>query len=138
VQKVNAASVPRAERILGRANCLATDAVGDCVRITAAKIANRFQVTKFVPTVTGTDQAVGIIIKKDDPTTCIVQFHGPMRGVYTGLTPGRRYWVGSDSRLTLSVGVPGIGGVFYLQMMGVATDDEEILVDPCLPMKRRG
>jgi len=138
VAKVNAASVPRSERILGRANCLATDDVGDCVRITGTKVGNRFQVTKVDPANSGEDQAVGIIVRKDDPTNCIVQFHGPMRGVYTGLTPGKRYWVGSDSRLTLTIGTPAVGGIFYLQFMGVATDDQEVLVDPHVPTKRRG
>jgi len=138
VAKVNAASVPRSERILGRANCLATDSVMDCVRITGSKVSNRFQVTKVDPTNPGEDQAIGIIIKKYDPTTCVVQFHGPMRGVYTGLAPGKRYWIDTNARLTTAIGTPAIGGVFYLQMMGVATDDEEILVDPHMPMKRRG
>lgn len=138
VAKVNAASVPRSERILGRANCLATDDVLDCVRITGPKVASRYQVTKFDPTNSGEDQAVGIIVRKLDPTTCIVQFSGPLKDVYTGLTSGKRYWVGTDSRLTLTVGTPGVGGVFYLQLMGVATDSDEILVDPHMPMKRRG
>jgi len=138
VAKINAASVPRSERILGRANCLASDLVGDCVRITGPKVSNRYQVTKVDPTSSGEDQAVGVITRKYDPTTCVVQFHGPMSGVYTGLTPGKRYWIDSTARLTLAVATPAIGGVYYLQMMGVATDGDEILVDPHMPMKRRG
>lgn len=138
VAKVNAASVPRSERILGRGDCLATDDVKDCVRITGPKVLNRYQVTKMDPTVSGEDQAVAVIIKKYSPTDCIMQFHGPLRDVYTGLTPGKRYWIGTDSRLTTAVGVPAVGGVFYLQFMGVATSDDEILIDPHVPVKKRG
>ena len=47
MQKANLASVPRSERILGRSDCLTTDAVGDIVRITGAKVGNRFQVAKI-------------------------------------------------------------------------------------------
>ena len=108
VAKVNAASVPRSERILGRGNCLATDDVQDCVRITGPKVSNRFQVTKVAPDVLGEDQA------------------------------GKRYWIGADSKLTTSIGVPAVGGVFHLQFMGVATSDDEILIDPHVPVKRRG
>ena len=138
VAKLNAASVPRSERILGRANCLATDAVQDCVRITGPKGSNRYQVTLVDPTNPTEDQAVGVIVKKYDSTTCVVQFHGPMRSVYTGLAAGKRYWIGADGRLTLTAGTPGAGGIFYLQMMGVATSDDEILLDPHMPVRRRG
>jgi len=127
--KVNAASVPRSERILGRANCLAADAVGDVVRIRAAKTGNRFEVEKVDISTVGSPPGVAVVVKKYTPTDCIVHFHGPLKNVYTGLTPGRAYLVGSDSRPAL----PGdanypAGGSDYFQQMGVSTSDDELLV----------
>lgn len=129
VAKVNAASVPRSERILGRANCLATDIVGDVVRIRAAKTGNRFEVEKVDISTIGSPPAVGVVAKKLAATDCIVHFHGPLRSVYTGLTPGRAYLVGSDSRPALVGGANyPVGGSDYFQQMGVSTSDDELLV----------
>lgn len=127
--KVNAASVPRSERILGRANCLATDVVGDVVRIRAAKTGNRFEVEKVDISVVGSPPGVAVVVKKYAATDCIIQFHGPMKGVYAGLTPGRAYLIGTDSTPAL----PGdanypAGGSDYFQQMGVSTSDNELLV----------
>jgi hypothetical protein len=131
VAKVNAASVPRSERILGRANCLVADAVGDCVRITGPKIGNRFQVTKVDIGVPGQHLAVGIIVKKFDPTMCVVHFHGPLRNVYLTLSPGRAYLVGTDSKVAKAgdVNYPVSGSDFF-QQIGVATSTNELLVIP--------
>ena len=89
----NPASIPRAEKVLGRANCLAGDVVGDCVIITGAKVSNRFQVRRIDPGV-DTAVAVGILIEKTSATEGTVQFLGPMAGVYIGLLPGATYYVG--------------------------------------------
>ena len=64
-EKANAASIPRSQRILGKANCLATDLLGDCVRITGPKVANRYQVTRVNIATAGNPPAVGIIVRKD-------------------------------------------------------------------------
>ena len=129
VAKVNAASVPRSERILGRADCLATDAVGDIVRIRAAKVGNRFQVEKVDIANPVSPPAVAIVKKKYSATDCIVHFHGPLKNTYTGLVPGRAYYVGSDSRPAISgdANYP-LSGVDFFQQMGVSTSDDELLV----------
>lgn len=134
------AVVARKKREFSLGNCLASDEVGDCVRVTGAEVAGRVQVTKVDPTVPDTDQAVGIIVDKIDTTTCIVMLNGMMRDVYTGLVPGKRYWIGSDSKLTdvRPSPDPGVGSYYYLQLMGVAMDDEVLRLDPQLPMVLRG
>lgn len=130
VAKVNAASVPRSERIFGRANCLATDAIGDCVRIRAAKTGNRFEVEKVDIGISGSPPAVAVVVKKYTATDCMVQFHGPLRGVYTGLTPGIPYLVGIDAKPARigDVNYP-VSGSDYFQQMGVTTSDDEVLVN---------
>jgi hypothetical protein len=129
VAKVNAASVPRSERILGRADCLSSDAVGDVVRIRAAKVGNRFQVEKVDISTPGSPPSVAVVVKKYTATDCIVHFHGPLKSIYAGLTPGVAYVVGTDSR-PAAVGDANYptAGSDYFQQMGVATDDEELLV----------
>lgn len=129
--KVNAASVPRSERILGRATCLATDAVGDCVRIRAAKVGNVFQVEKVDISTPGSPPAVAIIRKKYTATNCIVHFHGPLRNVYTGLSPGIIYLVGTDGQpAKLGDANYPVAGTDYFQQIGVATSTDELLVIP--------
>jgi len=129
VTKVNAASVPRSERILGRADCLVTDVVGDVVRIRAAKVSNRFQVEKVDISTPGSPPAVAVIRKKYTATDCIIHFHGPLRNTYTGLTPGRIYLVGTDGRPAKAgdANYP-VSGSDYFQQIGVATSDDELLV----------
>jgi hypothetical protein len=131
VAKVNAASIPRSERILGRATCLATDAIGDCVRIRAAKVGNAFQVEKVDISTPGDPPAVAIVLRKDSPTNCIIHFHGPLRGVYSGLSPGVVYLVGTDGR-PAAVGDANypVAGSDYFQQIGVATSSDELLVHP--------
>jgi hypothetical protein len=129
VHKVNAASVPRSERILGRADCLATDALGDVVRIRAAKVANRFQVEKVDISTVGSPPAVAVVVRKYTATDCIVQFHGPLRAIYGALTPGRAYLVGTDSTpATVGDANYPVAGSDYFQQMGVSTSTDELLI----------
>jgi len=128
--KVNAASIPRAQKILGKANCLAGDLVGDCVRITGPKVANRYQVARVDITVPGSPPAVGVIVRKDSPTLCVVQFHGPMVGIYTGLVAGVAYLVGTDGRLAKVGDLTYPSGSVFFQQMAVATSSNELLVSP--------
>ena len=131
--KVNAASVPRSERILGRADCLSTDLVGDCVRISGDKVGNRYQVQKV--DITGNYPFVAIVVKKYSSTDCIVQFHGPLRAVYTTLSSGYVYVVGTDSRPAKEgdVNYPVPGGTTFFQQIGIATSLNELLVIPSPP-----
>ena len=133
------AVVPHKRGNLAIGNCLASDEVGDCVRVTGDQVGGRVQVTSMDPTNPTEDQAIGIIIDKINATTCMVIFQGTMRDVYTGLVPGKRYWVGSDAKLTDVLPSPApAGGVYHLQLMGVAMDDEELLLNPQMPTMLRG
>jgi hypothetical protein len=108
---------------------LSSDAVGDVLRIRAAKVGNRFQVEKVDISTLGSPPGVAVVVKKYTATDCIVHFHGPLRSVYTGLTPGVQYMVGTDSR-PAAVGDANYptAGSDYFQQMGVATSDGELLV----------
>jgi hypothetical protein len=63
---------------------------------------------------------LGMIIQKIDSTNCIVQVGGEVRGIYTGLIPGRRLFVGTDGRLTHTVPTPAPVGVRLSQAAAMA------------------
>ena len=138
MEKANVASIPRSQKILCRANCLSSDAVGHCVCITGSKTGSVYAVTKMDPRLSGTNQAVGIITKKYSSTLCRFQLFGPLIGVYSSLVPGKRYWIDGDSTITPIRPSPLPGGVLYLQLMGVALDDDELLIHPNMPTILRG
>ena len=138
MQKVNVPSIPRAQKILGRAYCLSTDLLGDCVSISGAKTGNIYNVTKFDPTTESQNQAIAVITKKYSTTLCRIQFLGPMTGVYTSLTPGSSYWVDFDSQLTDVRPIPDPGAIFLLQQMGIALSTDELLINPDKPRILRG
>ena len=128
----NLASIPRSEKILGRADGPAGLAVGDAVRITVAKVGNRYQVALADPTSVSGIPAVAVVLKKLGATDHKIQFHGPVKNTYTGLTPGEVYYLGTDGR-PAAVGdanFPVAGGAAHFQQLGVATSSDELLLNP--------
>lgn len=126
----NPASIPRSEKVLGRANCLAGDFMGGVVYVTGPKVSNRYQVSTADPTQTARMPAAGLLIRKDTATLGVVQFHGPVKGVYTGLTPGATYYVGTDGLLSRpdDPNFPALGTSWF-QKVGIATGSSEIFLD---------
>jgi hypothetical protein len=125
----NAASIPRSEKVLGRANCLAPDAIGNVVFITGPKAANRYQVAAADPSISAKMPAAGLLIRKDTATLGVVQFHGPVKNVYAGLTPGATYYVGTDGLLS-RFGDPNFPGTSaWFQKVGIATGTSELFLD---------
>jgi hypothetical protein len=61
-----------------------------------------------------------------------------MVAVYTALTPGSRYFVGSDGRLTALPPTPAPSSSMFVQLMGVALNTDELLLNPHIPMLRHG
>lgn len=123
--------------ILG--DCLSTDAVGDFVYLTADRIGSIVQ----VETVDITDllkmPAIGVIIEKPDTTKCRIQTSGIVEGVFTGLVPQRRYFIGTDGRLTLTAPVPGASETYYVQHAGMAIGTDALYLDlEKIPIKRVG
>lgn len=110
------------------ATCASSDVVGDLVRVTAPlKVVSRVSITDVL-----TMPAIGVIIQKPSSTSAVVQCTGLIQGVYTGLTPGGMYFVGSNGRPTISVPTPGVGTSVFLQLIGVAVDADVLLLAPNL------
>jgi hypothetical protein len=81
--------------------------------------------------------AVAIIIAKDSASDCTIQWIGEMPT--TGLTFNKPAFIGLDGRLTQnpSTLVPDVGGVLYVQHMGIAMASDLLLLIPNLALIKR-
>jgi len=111
------------------AYCFATDAVGDVVYVMGAKVGQHYQVTKVNIDNVATMPAVGVIIQKPNATECIVQQSGIVRDIYTGMTPNKPLFVGTNSRLT-ETRTPNkpTTGRRALQIIGQALSSGDLLI----------
>lgn len=115
------------------AECLVSDAVGDAVYIRAPRTNGRYKVAKCDPTDPAKMPTWGIITQKAaGGTDCVVQYGGPSQGIYTGLTPGRRYFVGLDGRPALpeDFSGPSPGQKHKIQTLGISLDVGVLLLKP--------
>jgi hypothetical protein len=106
-----------------KADCLATDSIGNFVYISSSEVSGKPQVTKVDITSTLKTPAVGVIVSKITATSCVVQRLGRVDFSTAGITtliPGRRYFINTDSLPVL--GVPAVvSGFLVAQPIGVAT-----------------
>lgn len=116
-------------RFVFEAECLSTDAVGDCVQ---ARVPNGgiYHVTKVDPWDETKMPSAGIIISKSDLTHCVVQFGGVVDGVYGGLTVRKPLFIDDGGGLTQTLPTPGPGQSFFVQGMGSAIDDTAFVLNP--------
>jgi hypothetical protein len=106
--------------------CLASAAVGDIVYVSAAG-----NVVRLVDITDSTKiPGIGCITSKPSSTSCVVQCHGLVFGVYTGLTPGRPYVIGTNGRPNVALPVPGVGQSLFIQPVGFAIDTNVMLIQP--------
>lgn len=142
MELLNQLSIPRALSLFPtnvvEANCLSSDAVGNCVRITGPQIGDYYQV-ETVDVHNGETKmpAVGVVVEKLSPTLCKVQVTGLMKGVASGLTPGQVLFISSTGTLTHGVATPLAGQKAYIQSMGIAFSSDVVLVVPDFSIKKR-
>lgn len=107
-----------------------TDQVGDAVYI-RGQANGYYKVARVDISVGSKMPAIGIVIQKWGFTDALVQLWGEVRGIYSGLSPGRTYFIDDDGRPTLNPPDPAtLGGRAYLQVLGVALDVGVLLVKP--------
>jgi hypothetical protein len=117
------------------ADCDSADAVGDMVRISADEVLGIYQVGKLNILSNDYDLPLGMIIAKPEATKCVVQRDGEVRGVYSGLTPGKQLFINSASRLTHSVPTHPAVGVSWVHPAAQALSSEAVLLRVQLPVK---
>lgn len=114
------------------ANCLASDVVHNFVRITGST-GGIPDVESVDPTVPSTMPAVGVIIRKDSVTKCLVQATGTFVDL-SGITPGVWYYVGLDSQPSpTKPALPAVG-----QVVGVGLTPNNLLLVPGPPGEAGG
>jgi hypothetical protein len=107
-----------------------TDQVGDAVYIRGA--ANGYyKVARVDVSTVNKMPSIGVIIRKWGFTNALVQFFGELNGVYSGLVPGKRYFLDTSGRPALIPPNPAsTGGRAYTQIIGIALDVEVLFINP--------
>lgn len=106
---------------LFNASCLASDLVGNLVYASgegAVRTADAMQ----------TYIVVGVITRKTNATTAIVQKEGYVSGLFTHLVPGKQYFLGANGNLASAPFAAGT--VQYLQPVGMAVKDNVLYLQP--------
>jgi hypothetical protein len=129
---------PRQSRERIVADCLSTDSVGDVVGISGPPLLGVYQVTKTEVGALIDMPGIGVVVAKPTSTTCIVQLQGEITGIYSGLTPGQVYFVGTAST---PVPIPPnptiIRPRIYHQKLGVAWSSDVLYLQPSNEMSVR-
>lgn len=115
------------------ADCLSTDAVGDCIQFTGDLLGDRYQVTRADPR--ALIQASGVIIRKATSTQCTIRMAGLMTGIVSGFVPNGLVWLGINGRLeqdrALITALPG--GKVLVQPLGFAATSTTVFLLPQAP-----
>ncbi len=120
------------------ADCLSSDVAGAPVYITGPAVSSRPQVATADATDGTRMPAVGFIEQKITATSCMVRIAGELKGVVTGLTPGKPVFVGTGNVTHAPLPIP-TAPYTYTQTLGVASAANTIMVHPNMTItKRRG
>lgn len=111
------------------ADCSSAEAVGDFVCISGPQVSNRDQVQKADPSDYDKLPAVGVIISKSSPTTCLVQWMGETPAIFSGLSAGEPYFLGADSKLA-EVPPPPVSQDMFVQVVAVALSADRAYIRP--------
>lgn len=126
------------DRTKTTAICTAEDMVGDLVYVSAGISGSEYQVAKADVSHPEKMPVIAVIIAKLSETRCVIQLQGEVRNVYTGLVPGKIYFVGADGRPTTTPPAPmGAGLKAYIQTAGVAVGESVLLFNPVNEIKIR-
>lgn len=114
-------------------NCAPGDLIGNLVYVSGPVAGGRYTVRSADTTDWSKMPVMGMIVSKEDPWHADVRYQGPVSGLYTGLTPGKICFLGTDSRIVLT---PPTGEV-YVQKVGIVLDADVVLVAPDLTITKR-
>jgi hypothetical protein len=113
--------------------CTAAETVGKFVYIAGPAVGGVYEVRNADPYDGAKMPIFGTVISKASATACTVQWTGEVTGVFSGMTPGKVYFVGTAGAIVLT---PLVGNV-YVQKVGIALAESVLLLIPDLNMTRR-
>lgn len=108
-------------KITSQWSCPAPVAVGDPVYV-AAGVAYMADCTDLAKM-----PAIGIVVSKPTPTSCVVVHSGRVRIVGWGLVQGEPYYVGPGAGVVLEPALPTVDGT-VVQKIAVAEDSDTLMV----------
>lgn len=107
------------------ANCPAATDVDDFVYVIGPSSGGYLQVDTVDVADISTIPAFGVVIEKTTSTICKVRVSGEIQPV-SALTPGSRYFVGSDGKPTDTLPTALVGGKVAVQQIGYALDTSSL------------
>ena len=116
---------PRVDANIATANCTIDESIGDLVYVNSGKIGADYSVRKVDINDYNKMPAIAVVIFKISTTRAVIQFGGET-SIFSGLIPGKVYWISDASIPTDVPPVPGIGERKYWQNIGVAVDNNII------------
>lgn len=115
-------------RDIRAAECTADESVGDFVCIADDPPNGHDLVVKADPADYNKMPAVGVVISKSSPTMCRVQWFGETPNIFTGLSSGEVYFLGTNARASDLPPIPTTIPLFQ-QSIAVATAPTRLYID---------
>lgn len=110
--------------VTANATCSPTDQVGDLIHVKPDGSVEKSDITTWSKM-----PVVGCITSKSSPTSCTVQT-GSQVSLYSGLIPGKVYFVGPNSRPVYPRPVPAPGSSIFIQSIGLAVNSTTLMITP--------
>jgi hypothetical protein len=119
--------------------CLSGDAVGQLMCIRGDRINGKWRVQRADPQDVLKMPAIGILVSKSTPTVGVMQWIGPVEGVYTGLDVTKpAWWVGNGGTPSESHPlVGGVGNYAFAQQIGIPVAADVFLLNVSLNMFKK-
>ena len=115
--------------------CQPGNVVGDWVFLEQAN--DPYTVDSADPSDLDKMPSVGVIVSKSTSTACKIQWRGMTEAIFTGLSIGKIYFLGSDSKLASQPPAPGVGESYYVQPVCIATSATTVDVQPDISLVKR-
>ena len=119
-----------------RALCTSAELVGRWVYSSGPKVGDLHQVRLADPSDETKMPIVGLVVKKLSETECIVQSHGRVEGVFSGLAIGR-YNGWEDGEMDPLAPPVGLYGYAWVQAVGNALSDDVFYANPSMDITIR-
>lgn len=109
--------------------CLTSDSVGDFVCIRGDRTTNKYRVQKADCLDLSRMPAIGVLVSKSTPTVGKVQIYGALPNIFSALSIGSVYYLGTNG-ISTTLTPPGAAGYSVRQVLGMAIASDVLLVNP--------